>query len=130
MLEAVLVSAAVQLALPLFEFRTVQRWAARRTNPPQRVDAGKRDEIVRAVNSVTRRLKSRRRCLLRALAVQWMLRRAGQPADVRIGAAKTKDGGLMAHAWVEQNGEIIAGGSASPLVYRSFESKTPAAWEA
>lgn len=130
LLEAGLVSVAARLALAVLRFTTVQRWAARRPVSQPRTRPVERDRIVRAVNSVTRRLLPDRRCLLRGLVIQWMLRRAGQPAELRIGAARSSDGGLIAHAWVEQDGEVVAGGKDSPLIYRSFQTKNAAEWAA
>lgn len=49
-------------------------------------------------------------CLVQALAAEWLIRRAGGDAVVRIGVAR--DGyGLAGHAWVESGGEIVLGGA-------------------
>ncbi len=48
-------------------------------------------------------------CLPQALAAEALLRRAGHPADLRIGVAKTGPGRLLAHAWVECRGRVIVG---------------------
>lgn len=45
-------------------------------------------------------------CLTQSLALIWMLRRAGHEGRLRIGV-KTDGGRLLAHAWVELNGETI-----------------------
>jgi hypothetical protein len=50
-------------------------------------------------------------CLTRALAAGWMLRRRGQRARLAIGA-RTAEGKLEAHAWLELGGAVIIGGEA------------------
>ena len=45
-------------------------------------------------------------CLSRSMALSWMLRRRGVPAELRIGASKEVRE-FEAHAWVEVEGEII-----------------------
>lgn len=50
-------------------------------------------------------------CLVQALTAKTLLERAGLPANVRIGVAKTKTGAFEAHAWVEAQGNIITGGN-------------------
>lgn len=50
-------------------------------------------------------------CLMQALALHVSLCRCGHASQVRIGVARTKEGGLDAHAWVEYQGAIIIGGS-------------------
>jgi hypothetical protein len=49
----------------------------------------------------------RPRCLVRALAIQRMLRRRGlSPGELRIGV-RMQGGRLLAHAWVEVGGRVI-----------------------
>lgn len=45
-------------------------------------------------------------CLRRALTLQWLLRRQGIAADLRIGARLGADG-LAAHAWLELDGRPV-----------------------
>jgi len=44
-------------------------------------------------------------CLAKSLALAWMLRGRGVPAEVRVGV-KTADG-FSAHAWVENEGRAL-----------------------
>jgi hypothetical protein len=50
-------------------------------------------------------------CLAQALAGEVMLRRRGQAAEVRIGVARSEDGRLLAHAWLESRGRVVVGGA-------------------
>lgn len=45
-------------------------------------------------------------CLEKSLALQWMLRRRGVNAQLKIGAHKVSEG-ISAHAWVEVSGQVI-----------------------
>ena len=45
-------------------------------------------------------------CLTQSMALLWLLRRAGHDGRLRIGV-KTAGGRLLAHAWVELDGETI-----------------------
>jgi hypothetical protein len=45
-------------------------------------------------------------CLRKSLALWWLLRRRGLPAELRIGVAKVEDQ-IHAHAWVEFAGRVI-----------------------
>ncbi len=51
-------------------------------------------------------------CLVRSLALCWMLRKRGFPAQVRLGADKSATG-FQAHAWVEVDGQPIGEEQAS-----------------
>jgi hypothetical protein len=43
------------------------------------------------------------------LAAQVLLSRQGRPAHLQIGVAKSQEGQLEAHAWVESQGWIVIG---------------------
>lgn len=67
--------------------------------------------IVRAVNRATQRLPIDLVCLPRAMAVQWMLRRRGQPSALVFGILPERGTGDIhaLHAWVEAGGVTIIG---------------------
>jgi hypothetical protein len=48
-------------------------------------------------------------CLTQAFAGVRLLKEFGQPACLRIGVAKSTEGKLEAHAWVESSGRIVIG---------------------
>ncbi len=47
-------------------------------------------------------------CLPQSLAVWWLLRRRGLPAELRIGVGKPEEH-VRAHAWVELAGRVVNG---------------------
>jgi hypothetical protein len=50
------------------------------------------------------------KCLARALTTQVLLNRYGYSSELQIGVAKSEQGELEAHAWVEYQGKVIIGG--------------------
>lgn len=62
------------------------------------------EEIRWAVLGASWRLPGTR-CLPRALVMQTLLRRAGIPAELRIGVARAPGEEFAAHAWVECSGQ-------------------------
>jgi len=56
-------------------------------------------------------------CLAEALAAQVLMRRHGYQPVIRVGVCKRDGGEFAAHAWVESEGRIIAGGSESVEKY-------------
>jgi hypothetical protein len=60
----------------------------------------------RMMDAASRRSIVRGNCLSRSIALWWLLRRRGIPAQLRIGARKIGDQ-LEAHAWVEVAGRAI-----------------------
>lgn len=121
LLEASLLVGLFRLGVVFLPFKTVQRWAA---NPVLKVgssDPDYRRKVVWAVRAIARRTLGDKPCLPQALAAQWMLRRAGYAATLRIGVNRDEAGKLQAHAWLENGREIIIGGRFSPRIYRSLK---------
>lgn len=68
-----------------------------------------RDRIARAVGLTSGYVPGGRNCLVRALATEAILLQNGYDCDLKIGAIRTSDGGLRAHAWLECDGRAIIG---------------------
>ncbi len=114
----------VRLALAILGFRRTQarltRWAGdpaavashsatetAATPPPARPGDGLFiASTVCALDRAARCGPGHPSCLPRALALWWLLRRRGIPADLRIGARRAA-GRLEAHAWVEHDGQVL-----------------------
>lgn len=62
------------------------------------------------LSAVARRAFPRGRCLVRSLALYWLLHRHGIAGDLRIGV-RFLDGRLHAHAWVELKGVVLDSGN-------------------
>jgi len=62
--------------------------------------------LAQLVDIASRRGPYNATCLRQSLALWWLLRRRGLPADLRIGVAKEAEK-VRAHAWVELAGRVI-----------------------
>lgn len=76
-----------------------------------------RKQVIWAVRSLSKRMMPDKPCLTQALVLKWLLQRKGEEADIHIGVRKNEDGEFAAHAWLEQDGNILIGGKASPFQY-------------
>ncbi|HEX7071615.1 MAG TPA: lasso peptide biosynthesis B2 protein, partial [Rhodothermales bacterium] len=106
-------------ALALLPYRLVQR-AAERFGSRQvaNVEPGQYQRTLTwAASGIGRYLLGERPCLVQAMVVKGMLARAGVATDLRIGVRRDVEGTLTAHAWLEQQGEVILGGRRSPSMY-------------
>jgi hypothetical protein len=63
--------------------------------------------IARMEAAAARHLPFSSNCLEQSLALWWLLRRRGIPADLRIGVRKDA-ASFEAHAWVETNGTVLS----------------------
>lgn len=69
---------------------------------------GEADRVGWAVASAARFVPGAT-CLPQALAAEFLLRRRGHPAGLRLGVAKDERGHVEAHAWVESYGHVVIG---------------------
>jgi Transglutaminase-like superfamily len=99
---------ATRIALWLLPLRVVRRMAAwARPTAPRRAPTSPQ-RIVWAV-SVARRFVPRATCLSQALAAHALLAQYGHRAELRFGVRKSPVGRLVAHAWIEREGQILIG---------------------
>jgi hypothetical protein len=113
LISAVLLLWAVKLGLMLLPFHTLRQLLSKlaRVTPglsPSRRSSVKK--VVWAVEAAGRLVPWASTCLTQALTAQVLLLRRGYPALVHIGAVKGEGGGLQAHAWVENEGDVVIGG--------------------
>jgi hypothetical protein len=104
LLSAGLTLAATRLAITLLPFAGARRLLQVPLTPGQPTSPP--DRVAWAVQA-TACLVPGATCLVRALALERMLRRDGQPARLKIGVAKAPGAPLAAHAWVESDGAVL-----------------------
>jgi hypothetical protein len=104
-LRALVTVAFFRAALSALPFRWVRAVSARRVRRATRDLPGRVDDLSWAVAVASRRVP-RASCL----ALQNLLAREGYRSDLHIGVAKSGDGGLEAHAWLESGGRVLIGG--------------------
>ena len=101
----------VRLGLWLLPFRvtrSILAWMSSARNESSSEDTAIAGQVTWAVRKASRFVPACS-CLTRALTTQFLLVRRGQAAQIRIGVAKSDDGRLEAHAWVESYGKVVMG---------------------
>ncbi|NEQ84588.1 MAG: lasso peptide biosynthesis B2 protein [Moorea sp. SIO2I5] len=102
----------IRLGLWLLPFQTLRRLVAKISQPSplaQGVNQTNLSKIVGAVNISSRYMPGGVKCLARALTTQVLMSRCGYSPQLRIGVAKGEGGKLEAHAWVENQGQVVIG---------------------
>jgi hypothetical protein len=111
LLRAGVLLVSVRLGLWLLPFPFV-RWALDATSSRRAEDGRVDPQSIRRVGwAIDRaaRCVPDATCLVRALAAEWLLKRLGQPGEVRIGVSRSTEGDLRAHAWLVSDGRIVLG---------------------
>ena len=113
LLKTMLLVWIVRLGLWLLPFHVVRQLLAKLAVRPSSSQNGGLDLVDRDIWAVTVacRYVPLATCLTQALVTKVLLSRHGHHATVRIGVARSDGGKLQAHAWVENNGRVVIGGS-------------------
>ena len=121
LLKAALVLVAARLGLWLLPLRRLRGLLARAAHPSADAHVAAPSALERVVWAIEAAARSipKSTCLVKALAAQVLLGRAGYPARLHVGVAN-QDKGFEAHAWLECEGKIVIGepepGHYSPLL--------------
>jgi hypothetical protein len=107
----------IALALRLFSLRRVA--AALRKLETRRVSRPLAPACIARLTAVAaRRGAIRASCMVRSLALRTLLARHGHAAEIRFGARKD-EGRMLAHAWVECDGQALLEPPAQPYAVLS-----------
>jgi hypothetical protein len=106
-LRAALLMSAIRVALAVAPLGRVRGALSLRPGRSSGAAAGAGD-VARAVARAGAAVPGAT-CLVRALALDRMLRARGHPARLVIGFARTPSGSLRGHAWVESGGAVFGG---------------------
>ena len=112
LLEAGLWVTAVRVGLWVCPFKIVwhlTRRAAQRSQPIADADFARATRGAWAVRVVSRYVPQAT-CLTQSLALYGILQRAGVDCELRIGVARSGEGRLSAHAWVDDHGKVLPSG--------------------
>ena len=119
LIRAVLLLAVIRLGLGRLPFTALRRLVTHDWQKARLAAGDHRqvaDRIVWAVTAAaSRRVPGPTTCLSRALAVHAMLSRRGYPSRLHIGVVRGGEGELEGHAWVESDGRVLIGGTASEI---------------
>jgi Transglutaminase-like superfamily len=109
---ATLLMLAIKLALTLLPYRKLSGLVdrlGRAVRRPRYAPAASPERIAWAVARAGC-FVPKATCLTQALAAKVLLERSGHPAQVRVGFGRSEDARLIAHAWVESDGQVVLGG--------------------
>ena len=107
--RAAAVVASVRIALWVLPFRWVCGFVCGLPVSPNTREGNSVSSLEWIVRVVSRQIPMAS-CLTQALALRWLLVRAGHRASLHIGVAKDDARGFEAHAWVESRNKILLGG--------------------
>lgn len=113
----------IKLGLLLLPFRRLYNVVARFSH--YKIDRDTREKIpleniINVIDRASRRFLGANSCFPQALTGKVLLERHGYPVQVRLGVKQAEKSKLIAHAWLEKDGEVIIGGPKSLI-----ESYTP-----
>ncbi len=108
--QALVVVCVFRLGLWILPFRTLIRIIERKSDQADesKVSLSEIKKIASSVRRAAHYVPSAT-CLTQALATNFLLKRIGVSASLRIGVANGSKGQLEAHAWLESHGKIIVG---------------------
>ncbi|AFZ26451.1 hypothetical protein Cylst_4359 [Cylindrospermum stagnale PCC 7417] len=101
----------VRLGLFLLSFKTLQKLLSSISNAKPKCQEKHHisiDKIIWAVE-VSSHYMPGVKCLARALTCQFFMSRHGYTSNLCIGVAKGEQGELKAHAWLENQGQVVIG---------------------
>ena len=131
--KALLIQVSLQLlliraGLSLFPFARIYGWIKRfhRLSQPRVMISDALESIPWAVNLAGKVWFGDEGCLPQAILGECLLIRKGYPAKMTIGVRRQPDGTLIAHAWVECNGQNLIGGTTNHHLnqFKSFPDFT------
>ncbi|MBW4616713.1 MAG: lasso peptide biosynthesis B2 protein [Desmonostoc vinosum HA7617-LM4] len=117
----------VRIGLWLLPFKTVQQLLSNlnHTKPKFREKYHiSIDKIVWAVEVSSHYMPGGVKCLARALTGQVFMSRHGYTSNLCIGVAKSEAGELKAHAWLENQGQVVIGNVADLSHFSQMASFT------
>jgi hypothetical protein len=104
--RALIAVAIIRLGLSLIGYKRLIKRMPAVSNPPKAaIQPGRLAWAVRNVAPITPKAS----CLTQAIAVQYLLARAGEASEIRIGVAPDGDT-FRAHAWLTWNDHVVIGG--------------------
>jgi hypothetical protein len=113
LLQTALVVMSVRAALGLLAFKQVNELVSQRAMRPRAMRNISKARVIWAVRTASAFIPGST-CLTQALAAKYQLERCGLNTQLHFGVAKKEDGTLLAHAWLQCDGEALIGGEIAP----------------
>lgn len=112
LLKSFILLGLVRLGLYLLPFGTLKQFLDNRLqlfSKSQKIARIELDKIPWAINLSAKYWFGEVKCLAKALTTQILMSSYGYCSQLQIGVAKSKQGNLEAHAWVENEGKVVVG---------------------
>ncbi|MFN6537641.1 MAG: lasso peptide biosynthesis B2 protein [Nostoc sp. EkiNYC01] len=112
LINTFIVLTLVRLGLWLLSFKTLHKLLLRLSNTKPKCQEKYHvsiDKIIWAVEVSSYYMPGGVKCLARALTCQFFMSRHGYTSNLCIGVAKDIEGELKAHAWLENQGQVVIG---------------------
>lgn len=112
LIKAAILLVIIKVGIKLLPFHQLRSLLAKIAQPRaklHRADETFVNKVVWAVIVASPYLQAR--CLTQALATQVLLGRRGYPSQLRIGFTRNKERQMSAHAWIENQGQVVIGGA-------------------
>jgi hypothetical protein len=113
LLQTVVVITSLRAALGLLAFRQVNDLLSQRAKRRRALSNIAKARVIWAVRTASVFIPGST-CLTQALAAKYHLERFGLKTQLLFGVVKEENGGLLAHAWLHCDGEVIIGGEIAP----------------
>ena len=122
-----LVRAAFELALARLELLAAkpEAWLASGAGRAGPDEAASIERVAFAIPRAAARVPWKATCLVQALAAKRWLDRMGVASQLKLGARKSGEQALDAHAWLEAGGRVVVGGEIAD--YAEFPPVRPEA---
>jgi transglutaminase superfamily protein len=115
LIESIFFVCVAACAVALLPFPMLKKWSGRKSRPASMRSVSE-SRVCWSLGAAGR-LVPGATCFAEALAAQVMMRRYGHDPVIRVGVRKAGASDLAAHAWVECDGRIVAGGRDSAEKY-------------
>lgn len=112
LIKTFLLLALIRIGLHLLPFQVLMRMIGKvcQTDLQSVVaDPSPVENVAWAVDGISRHMPGHTKCLARALTTKVLLHQQGYASNLQIGVAKSDNGSLEAHAWIEYEGRIVIG---------------------
>lgn len=110
-IEATLLLAGIRVLLPIVGLKNLRRLLKAECGPGGKVTQIEVKELLGIVTKASRICVVGSTCLTRALAGQYLLRKAGIESNLCIGVMRDDQQNFQAHAWLEKDRKVVLGGS-------------------
>lgn len=108
-----LLTACIRLALLVLPFRWLTGFlgdpACESAEQEERQACAAAREIGQMIDRVSRHMPWESKCLVQAMAGQWLLTRRQVDTTLYLGLARTAEGRMLAHAWLRCGAWIVTG---------------------